>query len=149
VVFFVVLYGVLTYGFVFAAQHAVNLAAQDGARRMLQWREGASSLDALDARAQAARDAALDLSAWIATLSAAPVAVAVCGSGGLLQASGGGACSGHALEQDQAEVTVSYAYGAHPLIPVLPLLGQALVPDSLVLRARALVRLGGAMDGGQ
>ena len=40
------------------------------------------------------------------------------------------------LATDQIEVTVSYAYGAHPLIPAFPFLQDALMPASSVLSAR-------------
>ena len=40
------------------------------------------------------------------------------------------------LAKDQIEVTVSYAYGAHPLIPAFPFLQDALMSASSVLSAR-------------
>ena len=43
-VFFLVFYAILTYALVFTAQHSVTLAAQDGARKVLQWQPGAASL---------------------------------------------------------------------------------------------------------
>ncbi|MBD9380561.1 MULTISPECIES: TadE/TadG family type IV pilus assembly protein [Achromobacter] len=145
VVFFLVFYGILTYSLVVAAQHSVTLAAQDGARKVLQWQAGSASLTA---RADAGRDSALYQAEWISTMSAAPVQVAVCGSAGALSSAAGGACSGMPLAQDQIEVTVSYAYGAHPLIPSVPLLQAALMPASSVLSARATVHLGNALGGG-
>jgi hypothetical protein len=69
-------------------------------------------------------------------------------SAGALSSAAGGACSGMPLAQDQIEVTVSYAYGAHPLIPSVPLLQAALMPASSVLSARATVHLGNALGGG-
>ena len=82
------------------------------------------------------RDTALALANWVSTMSSAPVKVAVCGSTGTLSSAGGGACSGMTLATDQIEVTVSYAYGAHPLIPAFPFLQDALMPASSVLSAR-------------
>ncbi|CUI27702.1 TadE/TadG family type IV pilus assembly protein [Achromobacter xylosoxidans] len=143
-VFFLVFYAILTYALVFTAQHSVTLAAQDGARKVLQWQPGAASLAV---RANAGRDTALDRSGWITAMSSAAVAVAVCGPGGTLSSTGGGTCSGLPLSADQIEVTVSYPYGANPLIPNLPLLAQALMPPSSVLTARATVHLGNALDG--
>jgi Flp pilus assembly protein TadG len=137
-VFFLLFYGILTYSLVAAAQNSVALAAQDGARKILQWQGGAASLAA---RAGAGRDTALQRAEWISTLSASPVRVAVCGSAGALSSSGGGACSGLPLADGQIEVTVSYPYGAHPLIPTVPLLRTALMPASGVLSARATVHL--------
>lgn len=143
--FFLVLYSILTFGLAFLAQNSVTLAAQDGARKVLQWQPGTASLTA---RANAGRDAALDISRWIASLSASPIRVAVCGSGGALSSSAGGTCSGQPLTADQIEVTVSYAYGANPLIPSLPLLKAVLVPASSVLSARAIVHLGNTLGTG-
>ncbi|AKP89694.1 pilus assembly protein [Achromobacter xylosoxidans] len=143
-VFFLVFYAILTYALVFTAQHSVTLAAQDGARKVLQWQPGAASLTV---RANAGRDIALDRSGWITTMSSAAVAVAVCGATGTLSSTAGGACSGLPLSADQIEVTVSYPYGANPLIPNFPFLAQALMPPSSVLSARATVHLGNALDG--
>jgi len=145
VVFFLVFYGILTYSLVVAAQHSVTLAAQDGARKILQWQPGTASLAA---RAEAGRESALSQAAWISAMSTGPVQVAVCGSAGALTSAAGGACSGLPLAQDQVEVNVSYAYGAHPLIPSVPLLNTALMPASSVLSARATVHLGDALGGG-
>ncbi|MCY1558054.1 hypothetical protein D9M68_949570 [compost metagenome] len=72
----------------------------------------------------------------------------MCSSGGALSSSAGGACSGLPLAAGQIEVTVSYAYGAHPLIPSVPLLQTALMPASSVLSARAMVHLGDSLDEG-
>lgn len=145
VVFFLVFYGILTYALVVAAQHSVTLAAQDGARKILQWQPGTASLAA---RAEAGRDSALSQAAWIGAMSAGPVRVAVCGRDGALTSAAGGACSGLALAQDQVEVNVSYAYGAHPLIPAVPFLNTALMPASSVLSARATVHLGDVLGAG-
>ncbi|MGE8680329.1 MAG: TadE/TadG family type IV pilus assembly protein [Achromobacter marplatensis] len=140
VVFFLVFYAILTYSLVAAAQQSVTLAAQDGARKILQWQSGTPSLTV---RANAGRDAALYQAQWISSMSAAGVQVAVCGSSGALSSSAGGTCSGMPLAQGQVEVTVSYAYGAHPLIPSLPLMNTVLMPASGMLRARATVHLNG------
>lgn len=137
-----VLYGILTYSLVFLAQNSVTLAAQDGARAVLQWQAGTTSLAA---RANAGRDTALSIAGWIASMSSAPVKVAVCSSSGTLSSSAGGTCSGQPLALDQIEVTVSYAYGAHPLIPSVPLLKTVLMPASSVLSARATVHLGNTL----
>ena len=136
VVFFLVLYGIMMYGMIFTAQQSLTLAAQDGARRALQWQTGAGHMTL---RANAARSFATQQADWITAVSGAPLAVAVCDSTGSLSATAGASCSGLPLAGDQIEVIVSYPYGSYPLIPNLPLLGDAMVPD--VLRARASVRL--------
>ncbi|WP_454691058.1 TadE/TadG family type IV pilus assembly protein [Achromobacter aloeverae] len=138
-VFFLLLYGVVTYGFIFVAQQSLNLAADDAVRMALRWQQGPG---AMQARAAAAMAAANDRAAWLGAMGAAAPAVAVCGPAGALSAAGGGACSGRALDDDQFEVVVSYAYGAHPLIPTLPGMGRA-VPASL--SARATAKLGNGM----
>ena len=99
-----------------------------------------------DGPRQCGRDTALALANWVSTMSSAPVKVAVCGSTGTLS-SAGGAPARHDAGQDQIEVTVSYAYGAHPLIPAFPFLQDALMSASSVLSARATVYLGNTMDG--
>jgi len=40
VIFFLVLYGMITYGLIFAAQQSMNFAAESGARAGLQWQSG-------------------------------------------------------------------------------------------------------------
>lgn len=144
-VFFLVFYGLLTYGLVFAAQQSLTLAAQDAARSVLRWQPGTSPLVA---RANAARDTAVLQADWMASMSSAPINVAVCANTGSLSSTAGGACSGETLSSDQIEVLVSYAYGAHPLIPNLPILGAVLMPASSVLSARATVHLGNVLDAG-
>lgn len=138
-VLFAVLYVILTYGLVFTAQQSLNLAAQDGARKALQWQNGSA---ALSARADAARDTALAQANWIALMSEAPVQVVVCSASGMLSAAAATQCSGEPLAADQIEVLVSFAYRQHPLIPLLPFLGDAMVPRQL--QARATVYLGPA-----
>ncbi|WP_195828829.1 MULTISPECIES: TadE/TadG family type IV pilus assembly protein, partial [Bordetella] len=49
VVFFVVLYGGLTWAFIFAAQQSLNHAAEEGARAALQW-PGSTALEPRAAR---------------------------------------------------------------------------------------------------
>lgn len=134
--FFLVLYSLVTYGMIFSAQQSLNLAAQDGARRALQWQGGAAHMQL---RAEAARSLAVRQADWVSSVSGTPVAVAVCGKSGPLSVTGSAACSGLPLADDQIEVNVSYPYGAYPLVPTLPLFGYAIVPDTLT--ARASVRL--------
>ncbi|WP_195829214.1 TadE family protein, partial [Bordetella pertussis] len=62
VVFFVVLYGGLTWAFIFAAQQSLNHAAEEGAR-------GAGQL-------------AGQYADWVRRMGGAPATVTVCGSGG-------------------------------------------------------------------
>jgi len=135
-VFFSVLYGIMMYGMLFTAQQSLNLAAQDGARKALQWQAGDQHMQL---RATAARDFALRQADWITAVSGAALSVAVCGKEGPLSVTAGAVCSGQELADDQIEVVVRYPYGGYPLIPNLPLIDRAMVPD--MLTARASVRL--------
>src|SRR5690554_5870378 len=45
VVFFLILYGMITYGLIFAAQQSMNFAAESGARAGLQWQAGSIRAD--------------------------------------------------------------------------------------------------------
>jgi Flp pilus assembly protein TadG len=135
--FFLVVYGLLTYGFIFMAQQSLNLAAQDAARAAVQWPEGT---DPMTARASAAMAVAANRTAWVSAMGSSTTAVAVCAAPGTaLSAQGGGKCSGDALDADQMEVVISYPYDASPLIPKLPGIGL-ITPQ--VLQARATTRLG-------
>ncbi|ALM84002.1 TadE/TadG family type IV pilus assembly protein [Bordetella sp. N] len=138
-VFFVLLYGVVTYGFIFMAQQSINLAADQGVRTALRWQQGQG---ALQARATAAWTIADQNVRWLGAMGAATPGVAVCGPSGVLAATGGATCSGRPLDADQFEVIVTYAYGAHPLIPTLPGMGLA-VPAAL--SARSTAKLGNGM----
>jgi len=137
-VFFLVVYGLLTYGFIFTAQQSLNLAADEGARHALRW----PGTGAAAQRAEGARREAQRLSAWIGRMGQGAVAVTVCGPSGVLQ--GNGQCSGLPLAGDQIEVLVRYGYRRTPLLPLLPGMAR-LVPDTL--SARASVRLGGPSPG--
>ncbi|GAA4410478.1 hypothetical protein GCM10011450_19460 [Advenella faeciporci] len=45
IAFFIVLYGMITYGLIFAAQQSMNFAAETGARAGLQWQAGSIRAD--------------------------------------------------------------------------------------------------------
>lgn len=133
-VFFAILYAVLTYGLMFAAQQTLNLAAQDGARLMLR----VQAQDSMSQRVVAAKALASRQAQWVGQMQGEDVRVLVCGK---IQGAGLD-CPNAALRDDQVQVTTSYAYGQHPLIPNLPLLGSVMVPQSLVLRGNAVVQMG-------
>ncbi|AMD49851.1 pilus biosynthesis protein [Bordetella holmesii F627] len=137
-VFFLVVYGILTWGLIFVAQQSVNYAAEEGARTALKW-QGA---DAMALRAQQARTEAVRQLSWVQAMGRADATIAVCGAAGLVQ--GEGACSGVALDADQLEVLVRYPYTSGPLVPVLPGVLPWLPTQ---LAARASVRLGGPLGG--
>jgi len=133
-VFFTVLYALLTYGLMFSAQQTLNLAAQDGARRMLR----VQAPDSMAQRVSAGKALALQQASWVSRMQNEDVVVTVCGR----VAASALDCVNPALRDGQVELSASYAYGESPLIPNLPLLGRLLVSGDMVLRARAVVELG-------
>ncbi|WP_407853318.1 TadE/TadG family type IV pilus assembly protein [Burkholderia gladioli] len=116
-VFFFVLYAVVTYGLIFAAQQNLTLAATEGARAALNYQVSSSPQAALTARAAAACTAATNLTGWLvgATCSSTPA----------------GNCTYDATMYC-IKVTVTYPYASSPLIAPLPLVGIVLpVPTAL------------------
>lgn len=137
-VFFLVAYGLLTWGLIFAAQQSLSFAAEEGARSAQQWQGGA----VWSARAQQARRVAVQRLSWVQQVGDAPAQIAVCTRQG--RVAGEGLCSGATLVADQLEVVVRYPYASAPLLPVLP---GTLSWLPTQLSARASVRLGGAVAG--
>lgn len=158
IVFFLVLYGMITYGLIFAAQQSMNFAAESGARAGLQW--------ALtpEARAANAMKEAKKHVGWVEQLAymsdkrepddrageQVPLKIAVCN--GVPDAP----LVGYNLDADdelclltdtkKLEIVIRYPYASAPLVPYLgpSTLLQAAVPDTL--ESRASVDLGIAMD---
>lgn len=129
VIFFLVLYGMITYGLIFAAQQSMNFAAESGARAGLQWQAGAASLAA---RATHARNVALDHVNWIDQLAEGEESVV--------------SVTVDTSNPDRLEVIITYPYASAPLVPYLgpSTLLQAAVPDTL--ESRSSVDLGIALD---
>jgi Flp pilus assembly protein TadG len=78
-VFFLILYAIITYGMIFAAQQNLTLAATEGARAALNYQQvgAAASVQAaqqaaLAARAQAACTAATNLTTWLKGSTCSP-----------------------------------------------------------------------------
>lgn len=124
-VLFLMLYGLLTYSLIFAIQHSLSFAAAEGGRAAIRF---TSRNDALSVRTDAACAASQNALAWMSQLGIANHCAANAGPGGSgvsiavtekscpAQAPGSLYC---------LEVSVAYAYGAQPLIPVLlPVPGQ-------------------------
>jgi Flp pilus assembly protein TadG len=136
VVFFVLLYGILTYGLIFAAQQTVNLAAQDGARALLRWSPANTSV--VDAKALAQTRLQ-----WLAAMGSASTSMAVFVCGGPVAvppvAADTNCAGGDALDAGQFKFVVRYSYGASPLIPSIPLLGGLITPPDMVLQAAVVV----------
>ncbi|MEI2415642.1 TadE/TadG family type IV pilus assembly protein [Orrella sp. JC864] len=144
--FFLVLYGVLTYGLIFTAQQSLNLAAEDGARAALRWQAGAGDAS-LAARAGHAADVARTRADWLGRVGGgASLNVVVCAGQGpgktVLAGAGGAQCSAQPLQQGQIEVLVRYDYRRAPLVPEL--LGPLAVLTPAALVGRATVCMGTA-----
>ena len=131
-VFFAILYALLTYGLMFAAQQSLNLAAQDGARRMLR----VQANDSVGQRWTHAEALARQHTQWISNIGGTPVVFMMC-----MKTPVAGACQNNALQDNQLEFVTSYAYGAFPLVPNLPLVSSLILPQDATIGARAVVQL--------
>ncbi|MGF6762669.1 Flp pilus assembly protein TadG [Paraburkholderia sp. GAS33] len=121
--FFVILYGIVTFSLIFVAQQNLTLAAEEGARAALNYQTATSTGNALAARTAAACTAASNM---VASL----ISTATC-------VSTWATCSYDAT-MDCVNVTLTYNYASSPLVPNLPLTGFVL-PASLV--SSAMVQL--------
>ncbi|AOK29917.1 pilus assembly protein TadE [Burkholderia singularis] len=119
--FFMILYGLVTYGMIFAAQQTLTLAATEGARAALGYQAASTPAAALAARADAACTAAKNLTGWLAAKGSESACVSM-------------SCA-YAPSMDCIQVTVTYPYAANPLLPAIPLFGAALVPSTLSSQA--------------
>jgi Flp pilus assembly protein TadG len=112
---FLVLYGIVTYSVVFVAQQNLTLAAEDGARAALAFQRATTVAGALSARSSNACTVANQSTGWLG-------AYAQC------------AAQAQSCSYDSAmscvQVTLTYDYANHPLVPTLPLLSLAL-PQTL------------------
>ena len=137
-VFFSLVYAILTYGIIMAAQQSLNLAVEEGARRLQQWASDRAT------RANAALATASSASAWVASMAGqGATQIAVCDYSGALTANNANAatlCGGLVSGDDASRVAVvvRYPYQASPLVPLLPGVDY-LVPA--LLGAQASVQL--------
>ena len=128
-VLFLILYGMISYALIFAAQHSLSQAAAEGARTAVRFQ---SSSDKAEVRKVAACDAAQKGLGWLGHF------------GGLAAPScdlSPAQCvvpSGSEGKVECVMVSVVYDYASHPLLPALPLLpvpaalvGQAVIHVSL------------------
>ena len=121
--FFMILYGIVTFSLIFVAQQNLTLAAEEGARAALNYQTATSTTNALAARTTAACTAASNV---VTSL----ISSATCVSSSTT-------CSYDAT-MDCIKVTLTYKYASAPLVPTLPLLNFVL-PASLV--SSAMVQL--------
>nr|WP_175772370.1 TadE/TadG family type IV pilus assembly protein [Paraburkholderia phenazinium] len=117
--FFVILYGIVTYSVIFVAQQNLTLAAEEGARAALNYQAATSTANALAARSSAACTTAKGM---VTSL----ISTATC-------VSSSSPCSYDAT-MDCVIVTLSYNYAGKPLVPSLPLTNFVL-PASLASSA--------------
>ncbi|SFA80639.1 TadE-like protein [Collimonas sp. OK607] len=105
-IFFLMLYGIITYGMIFLAQQSMTLAAEEGARAALRY-------TVVDAdRGTAACATVTPLVSWLVHVdTCTPPAPMPCA------ASSSARC---------ITVKVTYPYTTHPLVPSLPGMGIAL-----------------------
>lgn len=107
-VLLLLLYGLILYALLFAAQHTLVQAASEGARAALRY---GSTADRELAACQVARSAA----GWIASVTATPAACTVTTD-----------CSNAPCRR----VRLTYEYAAHPLVPT-PAFMSSFVPARL------------------
>jgi Flp pilus assembly protein TadG len=122
-VFFLVLYAIITYSMVFLTQQSLTAAAEEGARAALVWQNAATDGTALSARATQACSRAATVVSWLPVAATCTNAISAAPSG----------CTNNPA-MDCIQVTLTYAYGTNPLVPLLPLLDLA-VPQSLTGQA--------------
>lgn len=125
--FFILVWGILTYGFVFAAQQTLTLAAENGARAALHYQAGAQDVATSTAlRTAAAQQATAKSLEWLQKFNP------------LYYPQGAVTVQGGSCAYDAAltcfTVSVTYPYAQHPLIPPMPGLGL-FIPQTLVGKA--------------
>jgi Flp pilus assembly protein TadG len=113
--FFMVLYGVVTFSLILVAQQNLTLAASEGARAALNWQSNTSMQNALDNRGKAACDAAKLMIATLVQSMQCTTTSASCGPNNTMKC---------------ISVQLSFDYQNHPLVPTLPMLASA-VPTTL------------------
>jgi Flp pilus assembly protein TadG len=124
--FFVVLYAIIAYGLIIAANQTLSLAAQEGGRAALRFEGETSLTQAYTLRTSAACSTAQSLVSWLP-------------AGGLSTRCSNAACTGTGATSMQCvTVTMSYNYRGFPLVPNLPMMGFA---TPATLGAQVVVQL--------
>ncbi len=112
---FTVLYGIVTYSVLLVAEQSLTLAAEEGARAALDYRSAASVADALTARSANACTVASQSTQWLGAYATCATQAQSCSYNGAM---------------DCVQVTLTYDYASHPLVPTLPLMSLVL-PQTL------------------
>lgn len=118
VLFFMVMYGAIAYGVVFAIKHSMTQAASEGARAALQ------DVGDIAARETLAQTTAANALSWLGANAPTPVASLDC-----TPTTPAFTC---------LRVAIAYDYAANPIIPPLPGLGIVLPAN---LTAQAIVQI--------
>lgn len=127
-IFFLVLYAILTYGMIFIAQQSLSLAAQDGARA------GLASQVSLQKRRDTATTDAYKKIAWLENMGGlGSVQVDACPNSTILDV--------HCLP-GELKVVTQYNYRLFPLVPMLGPDGLMGLMVPATLRSEASVNLG-------
>ncbi|CAN5324237.1 pilus assembly protein [soil metagenome] len=137
-IFFLLLYGIISYGIIFALRLGMQTAAEDGARAGLRY-----CGTQLTCRTSAASAEAVARMTW---LKNATVTAKACPIGVDCPVGTAPICGSTLPTRCQIVVTVDYDYTAHPLAPPLPGLGL-LLPTSVQGRASVLL-VDGKVGGG-
>ncbi|MHB8115955.1 MAG: TadE/TadG family type IV pilus assembly protein [Acidithiobacillus ferrivorans] len=137
--FFAMLWGILTFGFIFAAQNTLTMAAENGARAALRYQPATSAAGATAARIAAATTVATNTVQWLQAFTPAydPAAYLTVTSA---------PCTYNA-NLICFHVQIGYPYAQHPLIPPFPVFGL-LAPTQLVGKATMQVDPGNLLPGG-
>lgn len=108
-VFFAVLYGIVQYGMIFAAQQTLTLAAEEGARAALQYQAADGTVPgSLSARTDVAETTCANMVGWVAQMSGVDSAT-------ICQAT---QVTTHCLSSMYCvQVTTTFPYESNPLIP--------------------------------
>ncbi|MFA5082011.1 MAG: TadE/TadG family type IV pilus assembly protein [Hydrogenophilaceae bacterium] len=118
VLFFMVMYGAIAYGVVFAIKHSMTQAASEGARAALQ------DVGDIAAREALAQTTAANALSWLGANAPIPI-VSI-------------DCTPTTPAFTCLKVAITYDYAANPIIPPIPGLGIVLPAN---LNAQAIVQI--------
>lgn len=147
-VFFVLMYGTIAYGMIFAMRLGLQHAAEEGARVALRYPLAPPTPPdtQITVREAAAENAARASGNWIDALGSLTVKADVClltDASCLVTSSSTEQpdtldCGETLTDGCQVIVTVEYPYSTHPIFPAIPGLGL-IMPTRLQGRARAVI----------
>jgi Flp pilus assembly protein TadG len=124
--FFMIFYAIVTFSLIFVAQQSLTLAAEEGARAVLNFQQADDLDDALNKRVAAACTAATGMANWL-----------VAGSNCVATPN---PCT-YDTSMECVSVTLNYDYAARPLVPPVPLL-DIVLPAQLTSTAMVQINPG-------